>query len=59
MYCNQLERLSAKLREKRPTLVNRNKKIILLYDNVRPRVADLTKKNARIEFNCISRSGSN
>lgn len=43
VYCDQLDRLNAALREKRPRLVNRGD-VVLQHDNARPHVAELTRK---------------
>lgn len=43
VYCEQMDRLNEKIREKRPALINR-RKVIIHHDNARPHVADVTRK---------------
>ena len=46
LYCRQLDRLSAELKIKRPSLVNREK-VILLHDNAKPHTAKVTLKKIK------------
>jgi [histone H3]-lysine36 N-dimethyltransferase SETMAR len=46
IYCKQLDRMSAKLKIKRPRLVNKNQ-VILLHDNARPHTAQKTRQKIK------------